>query len=755
MSANFVRTIRLRSVTDAEYKPSYNRLNFQIDPDDLSSDLSQSYLALRMYLTTKAGVKYTKADFAALAAINTYVSFGQNDQSYSPLCLIKTARLFNGARSILMEEVNFANVLYTTLQQLLNDFESISSSSLTSNTAVTFGSPQSMGAMFANLLEDFVGAGGEQLPIEIHLPLHQIFGFFKSQNVYLNDPVLQGLRLEFEFEDQRSLFHSQVISEKQKVPTPLLPVHSASAGMIASLANNPYSSLTAQNSIGQMTEGIVPTNVPDASGNFYEYKTPTIFQSSQIESPSLPVDGSFTSTFTLLGTWSAPLLASLDISSNDLVKLNFRYTPKGGLTYLRQDKIISRIDSLVSLVVDGSANLVITTTGRYSKMLSDTQHDATLDSIEFIDAIALDGVVAAGFNALFSNGTITITTATLNKLKAMGAISDGLVPLPTKFNLYAQTSGIAGSLVTTQITQDVFLNADSLTARHCVSNGLKSMPLQGGTCQILSVVANGGDWDITFKNLGMVNNNSLYDGLIFNSVVYENGDTLNANALVIAYEFFIADYNSCKATAPYRPVEDYSYMIDKAELVLVQSAKDKSIPMSRVYPTTKVEVATIQTPVPYFNYQFVVPEENVYNLLLCTPQYVVSATEPESLISQRRGVSEYRWAINNVDQTNRLIEVGTNTSFYPSSLYLESLMDVMGNASVGGLRSLAGELTIPHSDTPVVMYPSRIYKASDGMNFVFRPAGFTAQITLVGDTAHNSLVTAGNIFLFKQCLKTF
>jgi hypothetical protein len=196
-------------------------------------------------------------------------------------------------------------------------------------------------------------------------------------------------------------------------------------------------------------------------------------------------------------------------------------------------------------------------------------------------------------------------------------------------------------------------------------------------------------------------------------------------------------------------------MIDKAELVLVQSAKDKSIPMSRVYPTTKVEVATIQTPVPYFNYQFVVPEENVYNLLLCTPQYVVSATEPESLISQRRGVSEYRWAINNVDQTNRLIEVGTNTSFYPSSLYLESLMDVMGNASVGGLRSLAGELTIPHSDTPVVMYPSRIYKASDGMNFVFRPAGFTAQITLVGDTAHNSLVTAGNIFLFKQCLKTF
>ena len=53
----------------------------KIDDDDFSSDLSQSYLALRMYLTTKAGVKYTKEDFAALATQNVYVSEHQMERT--------------------------------------------------------------------------------------------------------------------------------------------------------------------------------------------------------------------------------------------------------------------------------------------------------------------------------------------------------------------------------------------------------------------------------------------------------------------------------------------------------------------------------------------------------------------------------------------------------------------------------------------------------------------------------------------------
>jgi hypothetical protein len=106
-----------------------------------------------------------------------------------------------------------------------------------------------------------------------------------------------------------------------------------------------------------------------------------------------------------------------------------------------------------------------------------------------------------------------------------------------------------------------------------------------------------------------------------------------------------------------------------------------------------------------------------------------------------------------VDQTNRNIEVGTNTSFYPSSLYLESLIDVLGNANKG-VMSLAGPLTIPHSDTPVVTFPLRIYKSFDGQQYIFHPQGFVAQITLYADTAHDGYIVPGNIFFWKQMLRT-
>jgi hypothetical protein len=142
-----------------------------------------------------------------------------------------------------------------------------------------------------------------------------------------------------------------------------------------------------------------------------------------------------------------------------------------------------------------------------------------------------------------------------------------------------------------------------------------------------------------------------------------------------------------------------------------------------------------------------------------TPQYNTgfntdgSLSHSQSLISWQRGVTEYRWSVNQVDQTNRNLEVGTNTSFYPSSLYLESLIDVLGNANKG-VMSLAGPLTIPHSDTPVVTFPLRIYKSFDGQQYIFHPQGFVAQITLYADTAHDGYIVPGNIFFWKQMLRT-
>ena len=781
--ANFVRTIKLRSVVDAEYKPSYNRLSFMIDPDDFSSDLSQSYLALRMYLCHANGTPFTKADFVTLDAQNIFISFGQNDQTYSPLCLIKTARLFAQANyGTPLEECNFVNTLTQTLYNLMNDYESVGSSSLTNNNSVVFGHPESASAMFANLLEDSVGAGAQR-PIEVHLKLSDLFGVFKSKNFYLNDPAIMGFRIDLELEDLKPLFRSQVVSQLVPFSATLLPpFDDATPGLIATLADTPITSLTAQNNTGQMTCIAGPDSLPILPDNTSEQivKTNTVVQNYQFEHPFFPGGVTRTNVITLLATWGAPILESMGLVDGASLRLNFKLVATAGLTNLRQSEIFTRLDTIDSIAtVDGVT--VITLTEYYVPATAgQTQWTTDLDSFEVVDSFVLSSVTAGSYATLFSSGQITVTETGVGDLQTAGLIGtvvglvagDSVPVCPAKFNLHCQTAGI-DSIGPTFIDVipwfDTWIAPDVPTSRQLVSNRNLAMPIQGTTTQLLSAVVapNGTSLILTFKKLGMVNNNSLAPAILHSEFVpagipvpFFNGSGLEGGGVLsVAYDFWISDFNDI-ATG-YRPAEEvYTYLIDKAELVLVQSAKQSGLAMGRVFTTNRVEVTTIQSAVPIYNYQFVVPEANVYNIMLLTPQYNTSLTpaglvdHSQSLISWQRGVTQYRWSVNQIDQTNRDIEVGTNTSFYPSSLYLESLMDVLGNGNEG-LMSLAGPLTVPHSDTPVVAFPLRIYKSSDSVQYIFHPEGFVAQITLIADTAHDGYVVPGNIYLWKQMLRTF
>jgi len=784
--ANFLRTIKLRSVVDAEYKTSYNRLSFLVDPDDFCTDLSQSYLALRMYLCHADGSKFTRADFATLDAQNIYISFGQGDMAYSPLCLIKTARLFAQANyGTPLEECNFANTLTQSLFQLLNDFESVGSSSLTDNNSIVFGHPQSQSSMFATLLEDYVGNGESQLPIEVHLKLSDLFGVFKSNCFYLNDPAIQGLRIDLELEDLKPLFRSQVISEHQNCPAPLVAVDSTTAGLIPTLAENPITSLTAQNNIGQMTcvsapggNPIIPDNTSDTGGVAKIAKTSNILQSTQWTGPFFALDDPTpVNTLALVDLWTNPELTSFGLVTGASVRLNFQLKAIGGLANLRQSEIFSRLD-IIDTVATVGGHTVITFTESYQQIVS-TQWLADLVSLEVVDSFLLAAIPSGSASTLWSDGQITMTQGGVADLQAAGLIGSvaGLtagmsVPVcPAKFTLHAQTVGTDTSgptLIPVQPWFDTWISPDVGTSRQLVSNRCLAMPIQGTTTQLVSAVVagNGTSLILTFRQLGMVNDNSLAPAILYTFTpdtslptpltTGQNTGEGGGHTAAISYNFWISDYNALPAgTTPRLPEEAYTYLIDKSELVLVQSAKQPGVPMSRVYTTNRVEVTTIQSAVPIYNYQFVVPEENVFNIMLLTPQYNADTTNgyTQSLVSWRRGVTEYRWSVNQTDQTNRNLEVGTNTSYYPSSLYLESLMDVLGNANKG-MMSLAGPLTIPHSDNPVVAFPLRVYKSNDGVNYIFHPQGFVAQITLYSDTAHDGNIVPGNIFFWKQMLRT-
>lgn len=771
--ANFVRTVKLRSDLDATFKPSYNRMQFTIPSDDLSTDLSQSYLALRMYLThASTGLQYTKADLVALAELNTYVSFGQNGQSYSPACLVKMCRLFNGNMQIL-EETNFNNVLAETLAQITGDFESVGSSSLTSNSSVVFGQPQSLGASFANILPDSVGAG-EQVPIEVHLPLHKLFGFFKNKNVYLNDPALGGsggnaLHIHLELEDRAPILQS--ITMFDSFPCP--PANSAgAAGLVYTLAANPYCSLTGQNSNGQATQlaapniPLVPTNaILDPSGNQIIFPPPAlIIQNNQITSffdanPATP-----TTTLVLGGTWTQPVVDYFGIAVGSLLKLNFRLSAIGSLVNQRQDQIVSRFaEVLTATIGGGGVGLTIVLTSSFLKTVS-ALYATTLDTVECYTAaraFKIATAATADFSDLRQKNQVTVNTATLNELKVAGLVTTTNGPTNSPFVLNVQTVGaIDATPVNVEPWFDEFLNPDVPSVRQMISNNAQKLPVQGSSCRIIEVQdIGGGDFTLTFNNLGLFNNNSLQPSFIQGATtIRTDGDVVAGDAVTVVYQLIVSNMSLSGNTVL---DDDFSYEIDKAELVLVQQAKNKSIPMSRVYSTWKVEVATIETQLPIYQRQFLVTEPNCYSILMCMPQYSTATTplapgttayQPQSLISFNRGCQEYRIDINNISDTNRNIEVQTNTSYYPSSLHVEKLMDCLANDG-HKVKSLSGLLTVPHSANPVVALPLKVYNVRQGNNFVMKPEGYQAQFTLIGDVNHNQPITPGPIFLFKHCLR--
>ena len=143
-------------------------------------------------------------------------------------------------------------------------------------------------------------------------------------------------------------------------------------------------------------------------------------------------------------------------------------------------------------------------------------------------------------------------------------------------------------------------------------------------------------------------------------------------------------------------------------------------------------------------------DTNCFNVILCTPHYT---GVNQSLISKSRNINSYRWSVNNINNTNRNIMVRDNTSLYPSSLHLDKLFDAMTN-DIGPLMSLSGINGIAKSYDPVVVFPLKIYTASDAENHYLAPVnGYTVQFEAYGDSLHNQYIEAGPIFLFKQCFK--
>lgn len=196
-----------------------------------------------------------------------------------------------------------------------------------------------------------------------------------------------------------------------------------------------------------------------------------------------------------------------------------------------------------------------------------------------------------------------------------------------------------------------------------------------------------------------------------------------------------------------------SWAIDKAEIVLLESS-DVSLPMSNIFSTLKCEPFTIENANELYNRMFVVSEPNVYNAYLMMPQSLTEGDNKQSLISYNRNVQSIIWSINNLQTTNRPIELMNNISSNPSSLQIEAMMAVFENSehklkAISGIQSIART----NRNTPVIAPMVKIYSAIDAMNHYLKPNGCTLQITMNGDRTNNNLIIPGNCYLFKECLR--
>lgn len=765
MAMNISRQIKLRSVEQAIFKPSYNRLNFMVQPDGLATDLSQSYLSMRIWLTKAVdGSRVSDAELRALIAQNLCVSFGNNDQSYSPACMIRIARLFDGNNNIL-EEVNFCNVLtQTIMHQLCSDFETVEASNLLTGSSSQIGHGSSLPATLTAFL---------QQPTTVHVYLRDLFGVCRHSNVELER--LNGLQITLELEDRQNLFKITTLGDFQQINVPDISGGSVAPVLPQSFVNPPalgYLQTTNTMSTSSAPRGQfeAPSSgmFLDASGNYmiqcpkegFEFPADIYFQQP---AKGALIDGVLFNTDI---SYTPDQLTAMGFVEDAWVKLRYEITSSYAGASGIQPKSFYYM-ALISAVADTG----LTFNGFYSLWYDDIPGRTVDDVVTFmgLEVFSPDEVVAVGvtttqaaIQAQLATNTLVFPQADMEGLRNLGVLDADSRPTGVTFDLGVQMYSVAPTaLAGAHIIPDHITNQSSSSVRKVYSNQITKLPAQGDKCRVLGVVLDAsGNGTVTFSSWGCEGRTSIQAETFLPTGVQANPFGFDA---ATAAAFFIWNVQN-HARAPNNvdlsgnPIPHFfnnlSYEIDKFELVLIQSSIDPNnrMPSPFVYSTWKLETANVEVEQQTWARQFIL-EQGVYNCWTLTPNWNTKEDDKGSLISTRRGLSHYRLLVNNIAQTNRDVYLQDFRSDYPSSLYIDRLKDTFSNSDYI-LRSPVGIKGVQETADPVTVLPLKIYQAVTEAAYVMGgPGGATVQLNLYGDPSMDRKIKPGLVFFFKQILK--
>jgi len=210
MAQPILRQLKIRSEEQQTLNKSYNKSTVIIPADAMySTDLSQSYLNLKLKIITNAGKELTSDDLKTLNQHNLSVSFGHGSLDYSPASLIKHCVLKRGDGSVI-ESIPFSNILSQSLYQFTNNRESVSNKSLLSGMSIE---SNAMTGSLSSIVKS---------PIQVQIPLQDLFQSCKSSNWFMSET--KGLIVELEFEDRKNIMklnkiHS-IITKKNDISDP-------------------------------------------------------------------------------------------------------------------------------------------------------------------------------------------------------------------------------------------------------------------------------------------------------------------------------------------------------------------------------------------------------------------------------------------------------------------------------------------------------------------------------------------------------
>jgi hypothetical protein len=740
---DMLKVLKIRSVENYVYSPQYNRMRFKVPADNFNTHLDESYLSFQ--------VVPVKADGTDIS-FNTNIGFGNSTTgAYYPTCLLKTVRLFAGDSNSPIEEINRFNLLSLNIYYYSKDLEDMSSDQYESGFFVQ--------DEFQSDKSPFWLEG----QADIHIKLKDIFGLCKNKDFYLSDT--NGLQMEFELEDQYSLFIENKPEDQQQLVFSAFELGDNVNAPTLSQLNNSFVSST-KNANASPPQSL-PTGEEIDNIEFEQMGAPV--QNFYITTPNATV---------VWGTYDAtnkryPVTLSIGTSKVTLIDAGNKFTAYGVSTQDGSDVVAStNFEGIVmELVYKNTSNLT---------------NEAPLKSIHFDMATFVPIVVGtspAKFTGFVAWTNVTtppvsppITVYGLSACSKLSNVKSWIqlsITNDLSGNIPAQYTNLSGTF------KDIVDNSDSnlvlstgaqtrtLTfTAGALGSGIELVP--GANYELyFDEVNSGTTWNPIIKNGNSAinsmtlfrkntvgKNTSIYLQAIDETIVkFMNGNKTFTNSGIdnIINSVIIGGENvvgrivlrqiDLGTAGNLTEVEQstLTYQIPRAELVLIQSSKQSSDNPPKVYTSWKMEPTLIENETQLWQHQFILEPNTANTLLIYPPQYTQST---DSMISYMNELVKYRNSIDNIDNTNRDIEPISTLSY-------EKLVDTFNNSDIRVKNLL--KIEVPPLAVPSII-PMKIYTAMDNDNIYMNNSSHTYQVVLKSGNVLSLPPT--NLYLFKQVVKT-